>query len=528
MSLSIPILLTLFTGVVTALAAFFLRRRSRTSDGRIFALLCVTVAWWSACVALEAVTITLSGKLFFSKLQYVGITTLPVVWLLFTLAYTRLDTLATRAVRVGLLVVPALTLLFVATDGRHGLIYQTALIDLSRGYADLVVTHGAWFRVHTVYSYLLLLTGFAVLVYGLVKNSRTYRARYSLLLAAALFPLIANLLFLNRPDLLRGIDATPLGFALSCLLVAPALARRRFLELLPVAHRTVFETLPVAVLVLGQDNRILDLNPEAQRLLGVPAELALGQPPAALLPEWDELALYYEGEVVENGGEESRTPLNRAGITVSVQLGGEPRQLEVRTAPLRAPGEKRIRGQVVMAQDVTERNTYEQMAYHDPLTGLPNRRLFELEALSALTLAEREGWEVALLYLDLNKFKPVNDRYGHDVGDELLKRTAQRLSEVSRSADLLARLGGDEFVLLAQHVSAAEAQQLARRVVSILAEPMTVAGHVVQVGGSVGIAFYPDDALELGTLIRRADAAMYQAKLDGSEIHTARPRYPSS
>ena len=468
-------------------------------------------------MALEAVSTTLAGKLFFSKVQYLGIAPLPAVWLLFTLAYTKLNTSVARAWRVVLFVVPALTLFFVATNALHGLIYQSALISLSSGYPNLVVTHGAWFQVHTFYSYALLLAGFLVLVYGLIKNSRAYRARYSLLLAASLFPLIANLLFLNRPELLLGIDPTPLGFALSCLVMAPALARRRFLELLPVAHQTVFETLPIAVLILGQDRRVLDINPEAQRLLGVPAELALGQLPSSLLAEWDELATRYEGEV------EPSRPLP---LTMSVQLGGEKRQLEVRTALLRAPGETRVRGQVVMAQDVTERNVYEQMAYHDPLTALPNRRLFELEALSALTLAEREGWEVALLYLDLDKFKPVNDKYGHDVGDELLKLTAKRLRETSRSADLLARLGGDEFVLLAQHVSAAEARQLAERVVNALSEPMTVAGHVVQVGGSVGIAFYPDDALNLSALIRSADTAMYQAKLEGSGIRAARPKYP--
>ena len=519
MSVSVPILLTFLTAVVTALAAVFVQRRSTAAEGRVFALFCLTVAWWSACVALEAVSPSLSTKLFFSKLQYLGIVPLPVFWLLFTLNYTGLGHLATRARRLALFVLPTLTLLFVATNKVHGLIYRTAQLGLSNGYTNLAVTHGVWFWVHTFYSYLLLFTGLLVLVYGLVRNSRAYRARYLLLIAASLFPLAANLLFLNRSNLLMGIDPTPLGFALSCLVIAPALVRRRFLELLPVAHRAVFETLPVAVLVLGRDRRIVDLNPEAQHLLGTPAELALGQLPSSLLPAWDELVTRYEKEV-----ELSRP----SPVAVSVQLGGKTRQLEVRTALLRAPGDLKTRGQVVMAQDVTERNAYEQMAYHDPLTELPNRRLFELEAASALTLAEREGWQVALLYLDLDKFKPVNDRYGHDVGDALLQLTAQRLREVSRSADLLARLGGDEFVLLAQHVSETEARQLAERVVDALREPVQVAGHTVQVGGSVGIAFYPDDATEFSALVRCADTAMYQAKLEETGIYATRSKHSKS
>ena len=144
MSVSVPTLLTLLTAGVTALAATYVLRRSRKNEGRLFALFTFTVSWWSACVALEALSPTLSGKLFFSKLQYVGIAPLPVLWLLFALAYARLAPLS-RAGRLALFMIPALTLLLVATNGAHGLIYPTAELGLSGGYINLEVTHGAGF-----------------------------------------------------------------------------------------------------------------------------------------------------------------------------------------------------------------------------------------------------------------------------------------------------------------------------------------------------------------------------------------------
>ncbi|MCJ2121872.1 diguanylate cyclase domain-containing protein [Methylobacterium sp. J-077] len=172
-------------------------------------------------------------------------------------------------------------------------------------------------------------------------------------------------------------------------------------------------------------------------------------------------------------------------------------------------------GWVALYEDVTERRQAEallrHMAHHDPLTGLPNRYLFEARLDRAT--AEPDGRGCALLCIDLDGFKPVNDLYGHAAGDALLRQTAERLQEGLGDRDTAARLGGDEFALLLAEATPSTVLDLAHRLHRRLTEPYDVgAGRPVLVGAAIGIACAPHHASQARTLVERADAAMYQAK----------------
>lgn len=154
------------------------------------------------------------------------------------------------------------------------------------------------------------------------------------------------------------------------------------------------------------------------------------------------------------------------------------------------------------------------LAQHDPLTDLPNRALFQDRLRQTLAQAERTGGQFAVMYADLDGFKLVNDRFGHAVGDELLKAVAGRLSEMLRRSDTLARLGGDEFavVLAVQEDAAAASQSVARKCREAIARPFAVDGLTLSVGLSVGVAVYPTDGRDARTLLLHADQAMYAVK----------------
>lgn len=155
-------------------------------------------------------------------------------------------------------------------------------------------------------------------------------------------------------------------------------------------------------------------------------------------------------------------------------------------------------------------------ATHDGLTGLPNRAYFQDQLGRLLAYASRHGKSLALLFIDLNRFKNINDSMGHQVGDEILKIAGERLSATVRRSDLAARLGGDEFVAVAQDVSRErDPATVARKILTALAEPCTVQGRRYWITGSVGIAVFPRDGNDGETLIRNADAAMYHAKAQG-------------
>ena len=158
----------------------------------------------------------------------------------------------------------------------------------------------------------------------------------------------------------------------------------------------------------------------------------------------------------------------------------------------------------------------DHLAHHDPLTALPNRLLFHDRLQHALQRAGRDTTRLALLFIDLDRFKNVNDTLGHHIGDELLKQVANALLARLREGDTLARLGGDEFIVLLEDIDHQfGAAQVAEKLVQMFDQPFMVAGHELFVTCSVGISVYPDDATDLNMLIRNADVAMYQAKARG-------------
>jgi diguanylate cyclase (GGDEF)-like protein/PAS domain S-box-containing protein len=171
-------------------------------------------------------------------------------------------------------------------------------------------------------------------------------------------------------------------------------------------------------------------------------------------------------------------------------------------------------------RDITEAKESQQkldhLAHHDPLTGLPNRMLFNDRLAHAMQRSEREHQQLALLFIDLDRFKNVNDTLGHHIGDELLKQVAHALTEKVRDGDTLARLGGDEFILLLENIDGQYgATVVADKLMAVFEHPFMIADHELFVTCSVGVSLFPGDGEDLNMLIRNADVAMYQSKAHG-------------
>ena len=164
------------------------------------------------------------------------------------------------------------------------------------------------------------------------------------------------------------------------------------------------------------------------------------------------------------------------------------------------------------------RAALEHQAVHDALTGLPNRLLLHDRLSQAILSARRDETPLALLVMDLDRFKEVNDTLGHHYGDLLLRELGVRLQGMFSEGDTAARLGGDEFAILLPRANAEQAEVAARRLLESLEHPFIVDGHPVEVGGSIGIAVFPEHGDDPGTLLRRADVAMYVAKRNQSDL----------
>ena len=176
-----------------------------------------------------------------------------------------------------------------------------------------------------------------------------------------------------------------------------------------------------------------------------------------------------------------------------------------------------------IVRDVEERRRYEEQlihqAYHDALTGLKNRKAFYERLRESAAYVGRYGTELALLYIDIDRFKQVNDAMGHETGDALLREIARRLSEITRRTDVVARLGGDEFAVILNNPEGLRAAVVAGRIVHALSRPYAIGTqHIDYVSASIGTARFPDDATDPDTLIKYADTAMYRAKETGNRF----------
>jgi len=215
---------------------------------------------------------------------------------------------------------------------------------------------------------------------------------------------------------------------------------------------------------------------------------------------------------------EARRPFRDLVLRARLE-GGEVRYTSISGEPVFGRSGRLI-GYRGTARDVTERKLAEAhihyLATHDSLTGLPNRVLFHQMLSAAVPTAQRYGRGFAVMFIDLDRFKLINDTLGHEAGDQLLKEVSKRLRAALRCSDVLARLGGDEFVVLLQEIESEEtAAVVARKILAAAIEPVSIMGHECQVTASIGICLYPSQAEDERALMRNADIAMYMAKEEG-------------
>ena len=270
------------------------------------------------------------------------------------------------------------------------------------------------------------------------------------------------------------------------------------------------------ICIVAANAGIRYLSPSVQRTFGhEPAALASGGLIEIVHPDEGERALTFIGEVAGRGAGDAQTTELRVR-----HADGSWRDVEVLATNLLE--HEAIEGIVLNIRDVTERNELNHRAFHDPLTNLPNRLLFRNRLEHALAGQLRNQLPVAVLYVDIDNFKDINDTLGHDAGDRVLQEVARRLDECLRPADTAARLGGDEFAVLVQG-SATESDtiEIAHRIRASLAMAVPVEGHHVRIAASIGVAFSSQGGpleRDAAGLLHDADAAMYIAKQAKSKV----------
>ena len=275
----------------------------------------------------------------------------------------------------------------------------------------------------------------------------------------------------------------------------------------------VFENAIEGIVVTDRDARILRVNPAFTRTTGYLPEEAIGQRPSLLKSGRHDEAFYRAfWEALVEDGEWQGEIWNR-------RKNGEVYPERLNISSVRDP-EGRITNYVAIFADITEKKRQEALivyqAQHDALTGLPNRAVYQDRLEQAVVAARRAKGRLAVLFLDLDRFKQINDSLGHEAGDELLRQVSRRLRESVRESDTVSRLGGDEFTLLLPQVEGhAGGERVAAHVLEAMRRPFRLGERELRVTTSIGIAIGPDHGEDAETLMKHADAAMYVAKEQG-------------
>ncbi len=460
------------------------------------------IAWWSFFNVWEMVSIHLPLRLLWAHVEYVGIIATPCCYLFFALEYAGRLKRIPVPLRLALIVPSALFLLMSFTDPWHHLLWRR--VTELPGHM-LVYRHGPGYVALSIYDYTL----FAVAGFLILRLVAGFPTRYwktgTLLVTGMLMPFATSVLY-NFNLVPPGVDLTPLGFAASGVCMYLGVTRSDMLNVLPVARNVLFDRMTEGVLIFNAHKDLADYNQVALDMLGIRPKFGLSL--EDLPAPWNTLGRLFEGR---NGG--------RAGLTVE---DSSPRWYEIDFSMLQEEPVAQVDGYFFLIRDVTERKLMEShleaLAIHDALTGLYNRYYLNPAVVRDVARCSRQDVPLSLVMFDVDHFKRINDRYGHQTGDMVLRNLGAFLLSNVRKGDFVCRYGGEEFVVVlpgaAAEVAVRRAEEWRRRFAENLPE---VNGLCLPITFSGGVSAFPRHGSGPEALIRAADEALYRAKSSGRD-----------
>ncbi len=517
---------SILSALVSLTASIATWRRSAPGSSAL-SLLLAAMAIWAGGYATRWMDISVAAKLFWFKVMFIGVSAVPTLFLVFALGITHNESWLTTRRLILLSLQPAASLLLHWTNQYHHFFYLSLRVAQENSVAVIELARGPWYFANLVYSYLIIAIGFFLMSQGALRLGLVYRSQYRLVFVGSLLPWAASVLSELTFTGPNNLDLTPLSFGLAGIIYGFSMLQTHFLDLIPVARSHLIENMGDGVMVLDAQNRVVDINPAMARLLEKQPSHYLGKSAPGVFDSWMQgIELLWNQET-------------HAELKVPRE---PPRYLDLRVTPL-YDRDQLLNGRLMVFRDVTERKQDEkrlryanerlqgqlieigllqsklrEQAIRDPLTNLFNRRYLEETLDRELARAGREAYPVCIIMVDLDYFKRINDTYGHDAGDEVLRVLANTLAAQSRRGDFACRYGGEEFVIVMPNIAKRTAYERAKKLRRCLnALKIPYEHHILTMTISMGIACYPTNGETRQILLRAADQAMYAAKKAGRD-----------
>ena len=496
----------LVAGVLTAVVALYIWRKRVIPGATALFILMIAVTEWAVGSAFQIMSTQIFYKIMWGKLQYIGIVATPLACFAFVFQYCGQSKWLNWQTFLFLILIPFITLFLVWSYPRNSLIWTSVKLVTDGPFPMAVFSYGAWFWVWTAYAYLLLFLSVIMLAQTFIRSPPLYRKQVSVLLVGVMVPWIGNLIYIFDIVPVAHLDITPFAFSITGLALAWGFLRFRLQDIVPVARETIFEGMRDGVLVLDVRDRIVDINPTAQSIVGASSSEAIGRPAREVFADREDLVNNYDasGEVHKE-------------LSIG---GGEARRFyDLDMSPLYDRRKQPI-GRLLVLRDISERKHAEEelrrLATTDSLTALFNRGHFLELSKREMGRALRYRRPLSLLMIDIDHFKRVNDNFGHDTGDRVLQNFAVIGRDQIRDVDIFGRFGGEEFAILLPDTGFSSAGEVAERLRHAVEETsVTVNDDVVKITISIGVSTVSASIQNLDILMSSADKALYKAKWEG-------------
>lgn len=452
---------------------------------------------------LELAGDTVDWKLATFRIQHLGIAFAPPLLAMVAGRFEFGRLLHARATRAVLFGLAALTYLVVVTGPSHGLYHVAPRLDSGGPFPVLAFDRGPWYLAFHVYLALVLLASNVVFARAWRRARPAERGQARTLLLATLIPWAVSLPYLAG-WVPWGLDPSPYGLAATSLFLFLGVTRHALVDVVPIARELVFERMHDPVVVVDLDGTVVDRNASGAALLAAAEVPSAGE--AGRLERYPALARV----AAEATRADAHPELDLDGRAYACGV------VELNDA------RGRPRGRAIVLRDVTRYKEMQRMlrelATTDDLTEIPNRRHFLDMAERFLAQSQRSGRPIAWIVFDVDRFKRVNDRYGHDAGDRVLRAVAEVATGSVRDADLVGRVGGEEFAVCLPDTGLEGACRVAERLrAAVAARQVAIATGTVSVTISVGVCATVGGELDLDTVLALADAGLYQAKREGRD-----------
>jgi len=510
--------LLFITAIVAAVNDFISWNRRSAPGARPLSLLNLGAAVWALTYALMWASTKLSAEIFWLNATYFGVVVIPTAYLIFVLQFSGSENWLTPRRLALLCIEPLLTIIFVWTNPYHHLFYRGFSQEQIGQFITLQWVRGPWFWINVVYSYPVLLIAFIILLRTFLYARGPYRWQAGITLVASFIPWAANVYTQTGLSPFGNLDLTPIAFSLMGLMFTFAMLRFQLFDLVPIARSLIVERMRDGIVVLDRLNRVIDINPTAREFTGFKDSFT-GKSGEDVFSSWPDMI-----------------DLQRVLFAshAEIKIDGNPgRYVDLRIDPVH-DGRNRFLGRIIILRDITTRKNFEQdlqekydeiqelqsmllqQAIRDPLTDLYNRRYMEDALERELAIAARENVPLTAIILDLDHFKSINDTYGHDAGDTVLKALAELLVAEARKTDIVCRYGGEEFVVI---MPGAEVEMAYERVEAwrVIFQNSSVPYRDMDLKCtfSAGLASFPGFGKTVKGLFSAADQALYIAKQKG-------------